>query len=70
MLWDISKKHWRPGKKQELIEVIDHYRKGFSPLIVPFTLLNHYVKKYDEPYLKRQWYLNPHPVELPLRNHA
>jgi uncharacterized protein YbgA (DUF1722 family)/uncharacterized protein YbbK (DUF523 family) len=59
-----------PGEKQELIEVIDHYRKGFSPLIVPVTLLNHCVKKYDEPYLKRQWYLNPHPVELMLRNHA
>jgi len=23
------------------------------------TLINHYVKKYDEPYLKKQVYLNP-----------
>jgi uncharacterized protein YbgA (DUF1722 family)/uncharacterized protein YbbK (DUF523 family) len=64
------KKELSPGEKQELIEVIDHYRKGFLPLIVPITLLNHYVRKYDEPYLKRQWYLNPRPVELMLRNHA
>jgi len=28
------------------------------------------VRKYDEPYLKTQTYLDPHPVELKLRNHA
>jgi uncharacterized protein YbgA (DUF1722 family)/uncharacterized protein YbbK (DUF523 family) len=64
------KKELSPGEKQELLEVIDHYHKNFLPLIVPVTLLNHYVRKYDESYLKRQWYLNPHPVELMLRNHA
>jgi uncharacterized protein YbgA (DUF1722 family)/uncharacterized protein YbbK (DUF523 family) len=64
------RKELSPGEKQELIEVIDHYHRGFLPLIVPVTLLNHYVRKYDEPYLKRQWYLHPHPVELMLRNHA
>ena len=40
------------------------------PLIVPVTLVNHYVRKYREPYLGRQYYLNPHPIELQLRNHA
>ena len=40
------------------------------PLIVPVTLLNHYVRKYDQPYLKQQVYLNPHPIALKLRNHA
>jgi uncharacterized protein YbgA (DUF1722 family)/uncharacterized protein YbbK (DUF523 family) len=64
------KKELSPGEKQELLEVIDHYHKNFLPLIVPVTLLNHYVRKYEESYLKRQWYLNPHPVELMLRNHA
>jgi uncharacterized protein YbgA (DUF1722 family)/uncharacterized protein YbbK (DUF523 family) len=64
------KKELSPGEKQELLEVIDHYHKNFLPLIAPVTLLNHYVRKYDESYLKRQWYLNPHPVELMLRNHA
>ncbi len=57
-------------EKQELLEVIGHYHEGSIPLVVPVTLLNHYVRKYDEPYLKRQWYLHPHPVELMLRNHA
>jgi len=57
-------------EKQELIEIINNYHKGLIPLIVPVTLLRHYVNKFDEPYLKRQYYLNPHPVELMLRNHV
>jgi uncharacterized protein YbgA (DUF1722 family)/uncharacterized protein YbbK (DUF523 family) len=64
------RKELSQDEKQELLEVIDHYHGGCIPLIVPVTLLNHYVRKYDEPYLKRQWYLNPHPVELMLRNHV
>jgi uncharacterized protein YbgA (DUF1722 family)/uncharacterized protein YbbK (DUF523 family) len=57
-------------EKQELLEVIDLYRKEIIPLIVPITLINHYVRKYDQPYLKKQIYLNPHPLELQLRNHV
>lgn len=57
-------------EKQELLEIIDQYRKGHIPLIVPITLVNHYVRKYEQPYLKEQVYLNPHPIELQLRNHA
>jgi uncharacterized protein YbgA (DUF1722 family)/uncharacterized protein YbbK (DUF523 family) len=57
-------------EKQELLEVIESYRNGYYPLIVPVTLTNHYVRKYGESYLARQHYLNPHPVEMKLRNHA
>ena len=57
-------------EKQELLEVIDLCRKEIIPLIVPITLINHYVRKYDQPYLKKQIYLNPHPLELQLRSHA
>jgi len=57
-------------EKQELLEVITNYHQGIIPLIVPVTLLNHYVKKFDQAYLKRQYYLNPHPIELMLRNHV
>ena len=57
-------------EKQELLEVIDQYRNGFLPLIVPIVLLRHYTRKYDQPYLKRQYYLHPHPSELMLRNHT
>lgn len=64
------KKHLTSDEKQELLEVFGLYRQGFVPLIVPLTLINHYVRKYDQPYLKMQMYLNPHPVELKLRTHV
>jgi len=57
-------------EKKELLEVFEHYRQGLIPLIVPITLINHYVRKYDQPYLKMQTYLNPHPVELKLRTYV
>jgi uncharacterized protein YbgA (DUF1722 family)/uncharacterized protein YbbK (DUF523 family) len=57
-------------EKKELQEVIVSYHDGLVPLIVPVTLLRHYVRKYKEEYLARQFYLNPHPLELMLRNHV
>jgi len=57
-------------ERKELLEVITYYHDGLVPLIVPITLLNHYVRKYKEDYLGRQFYLNPHPLELMLRNHV
>ena len=59
-----------PDEKQELLEIIELYRNEYLPLIVPITLIKHYVRKYDESYLKEQDYLNPHPIELQLRNHV
>ncbi|EMS78549.1 YbgA family protein [Desulfotignum phosphitoxidans] len=58
-----------PSEKQELLTSFDHYRDGYVPLIVPLTLIKHYVLKYDHPWLKTQTYLNPHPFELKLRNY-
>ncbi len=57
-------------EKAELIALIEHYHNGFIPLIVPVTLINHYVKKFGIEYLQKQYYLNPHPIELMLRNHV
>ena len=64
------KKDLTPDEKQEALEVIENYARGLLPLIVPVTLMNHYVRKYHQPYLRDQYYLNPHPLELQLRNHA
>jgi uncharacterized protein YbgA (DUF1722 family)/uncharacterized protein YbbK (DUF523 family) len=64
------KKDLSPDEKQEALEVIENYALGLVPLIVPVTLMNHYVRKYHQPYLRDQYYLNPHPLELQLRNHA
>lgn len=64
------KRNLTADEKKEIAETIGEYRAGNVPLIVPITLLNHYVRKFDEPYLKEQVYLRPHPLELKLRNHV
>jgi uncharacterized protein YbgA (DUF1722 family) len=64
------KKQLSRDEKQELMEVFQQYRQEFVPLVVPITLINHFVRKYDQQYLKMQTYLNPHPVELKLRTHV
>lgn len=64
------KKQLSSDEKQELLEIFQAYREGNIPLIVPMTIINHFVRKYDEPYLKQQTYLNPHPIALQLRNHV
>jgi len=64
------KKELNAEEKQELLEVIGQYHDGLVPLVVPMTLLKHYVNRYREPYLQQQFYLCPHPAELMLRNHA
>jgi len=64
------KKKISADAKNELLEVIEDYHRELVPLIVPVTLINHYTRLYNEAYLQDQVYLNPHPVELKLRNHA
>jgi uncharacterized protein YbgA (DUF1722 family)/uncharacterized protein YbbK (DUF523 family) len=64
------KKELSADEKRELLEIIGLYRETNVPLIVPITLMNHYIRKYDQPYLQGQYYLQPHPIELQLRNHA
>jgi len=57
-------------EKAELLGVITDYHRGLTPLIVPLTLVKHYVQIFDVGYIRDQVYLNPHPKELMLRNHA
>jgi uncharacterized protein YbgA (DUF1722 family)/uncharacterized protein YbbK (DUF523 family) len=64
------KKVLTKDEKQELLDVINRYREKLIPIIVPITLIGHYVRKYRVSYLERQVFLNPHPVELMLRNHV
>jgi len=54
--------------RQEILTVIDDHRKGLVPLVVPLTLLRHYVRVLKVAYLADQTYLEPHPKELMLRN--
>lgn len=64
------KKHLTTFEKQDILNVIDEYHRQLVPLIVPITLLKHYLNKYDIIYIRDQVYLNPHPKELMLRNHV
>jgi uncharacterized protein YbgA (DUF1722 family)/uncharacterized protein YbbK (DUF523 family) len=57
-------------EKSELLSVIGDYHHGLSPLVVPLTLIKHYVRIFDVSYIREQVYLNPHPKELMLRNHV
>jgi uncharacterized protein YbgA (DUF1722 family)/uncharacterized protein YbbK (DUF523 family) len=64
------KKDLSSDEKQEILEMFGDYKKGNIPLIVPVTLIKHYVRKFREPYLAGQTFLDPHPFELGLRNHV
>lgn len=64
------KKDLASSEKSGMLEVMENYKNGLIPLIVPVTLLNHYVAKSGQQYLKEQFYLHPHPLELKLRNHS
>ena len=62
--------HLDPDSRRELATLIDDYRRGLIPLIVPITLMRHYVRRFEIAYLAGQVYLEPHPKELMLRNHV
>ena len=56
--------------RAELGELIADYRAGLVPLVVPVTMIRHYVRRLRVEYLAGQVYLEPHPKELMLRNHV
>jgi uncharacterized protein YbgA (DUF1722 family) len=61
-----------PGKhsKQELLGLIEDYRQGLLPLIVPLTLLKHLNRHPVADWVHQQVYLHSYPKELMLRNHV
>jgi uncharacterized protein YbgA (DUF1722 family)/uncharacterized protein YbbK (DUF523 family) len=64
------KRQLTDDERAELGEVVDEYRRGLVPLVVPLTLLKHHVRRLGIVYLADQIYLDPHPKELMLRNHV
>ena len=55
--------------KQDLLEAIEQYRTSQVHLVVPLTLLKHYLKRHGSEYIQSQAYLDPYPHELGLRNY-
>lgn len=62
------KKQLQPQEKAKLAEVIEQYRKGIVPLVVPVTLLQHHFNNHPNDYISRQAFFDPYPPELSLRN--
>lgn len=62
------KKKLSSDDKAELGEVIEQYRNGYVPLIVPLTLLKHHFRKTPDPYIEESYYMSPYPQELQLIN--
>lgn len=58
------------GDRREILGIIEDYRAGLVPLVVPLTLIRHHVRAQEVDYLQGQTYLEPHPKELMLRNHV
>ena len=54
--------------RQSIDEVIHRYRQGEVPLIVPLTLLKHYIEQKGTEYIRMQYYLQPYPDDLGLAN--
>lgn len=63
------KKSIDAADKAELNTLIDDYRQGTVPLVVPLKLIEHHFRRHPNDYVALQIYLNPHPAELGLRNH-
>ncbi len=62
------KKALTADDKVEMCEVIESYRRGDVPLIVPITLLKHHFRKTPDPYIDDSYYMSPYPQELQLIN--
>ncbi|HHH53923.1 MAG TPA: DUF1722 domain-containing protein, partial [Bacteroidetes bacterium] len=62
------KKSLEKEDKQECLNLIEQYRLGYVPIIVPITLLKHHLRRHPEKWLLQQVYFNPYPEELMLRN--
>ncbi len=58
------------ASRAELAQLVEEYRLGRVPLVVPLTLIRHHVRRLGVAYLSGQAYLDPHPKELMLRNHV
>lgn len=64
------REHLGAEERKRVLASIEDYRQELVPLVVPMTLVKHYIELHDVDYVGYQTYLNPHPRELKLRNHV
>ncbi|MBJ7536867.1 YbgA family protein [Marinomonas transparens] len=54
--------------RNDILDVVEQYRRGEVNLATPMTLLHHYLKHYGSKYIKEQSYFAPYPTPLGIRN--
>ena len=57
------------GERRALAALIEEYRTGAIPLVVPIRFLRHHFRRAPDRYVELQYYLEPCPGALGLRNH-
>ncbi len=55
-------------ERQRLAALIEQYRTGIVPLVVPVTMLRHHFANHPNAYIDQQVFMTPYPDELQLRN--
>jgi uncharacterized protein YbgA (DUF1722 family)/uncharacterized protein YbbK (DUF523 family) len=71
VLYHISgylKQNLADAERQRLKTLIDQYRLGQIPLLVPVTMLKHHFANSPNAYIATQVFMAPYPDELQLRN--
>lgn len=61
------KKSLSSSARQELAQLIEAYRVGEQPLLVPIALLKHHLRENPNAYVEMQTYFDPHPQTAALR---
>lgn len=61
-------KYLTKDEKEHVLDTCQEYKDGIIPLIAVTKLINLYVKRFDDKYLKKQKFLHPYPKELSLRS--
>lgn len=62
------RRHLGDAERSELQQLIEQYRTGVIPLVVPLTLLRHHFNRHPDAYVANQDYMKPYPDDLSLRN--
>jgi len=60
--------HLNSKEKSDIVQIIENYRKGMIPLVVPISFFRHFFNMHPHHYIFKQSYLRPYPDELKLRN--
>ena len=58
------------ARREELSRLIEDYSRGLAPLSTPLAVIRRLVRRFGVDYLDNQFYLNPHPKEIVLRDSA